>query len=44
MLGMKAAVSALQRAIDQQEHILIDGDYDVDDTTGTSFITLVKEL
>ncbi|HYE65968.1 MAG TPA: single-stranded-DNA-specific exonuclease RecJ [Pyrinomonadaceae bacterium] len=35
MLGMRAAVARLLRAIDAGEPILIYGDYDVDGTTGT---------
>jgi single-stranded-DNA-specific exonuclease len=38
MLGMRAAVSRLLRAIDQAEPILIYGDYDVDGTTGTAVL------
>ena len=44
MLGMKAAVSRLQRAIDQQEQILIYGDYDVDGTTGTAVLLRALKL
>src|SRR5882762_2459575 len=36
MLGMSDAVKRLQQAIDNQEPILIYGDYDVDGTTGTA--------
>ncbi|HZB43884.1 MAG TPA: single-stranded-DNA-specific exonuclease RecJ [Pyrinomonadaceae bacterium] len=35
MLGMRAAVARVVRAIDAGERILIYGDYDVDGTTGT---------
>jgi single-stranded-DNA-specific exonuclease len=35
MLGMREAVSRVQRALDAGEKILIYGDYDVDGTTGT---------
>src|SRR5260370_41728709 len=38
MLGMSDAVSRLQYAIDNQEPILIYGDYDVDGTTGTAVL------
>jgi single-stranded-DNA-specific exonuclease len=38
MLGMRAAVTRLLRAIDQAEPILIYGDYDVDGTTGTAVL------
>jgi single-stranded-DNA-specific exonuclease len=38
MLGMSEAVSRLARAIDNQEPILIYGDYDVDGTTGTAVL------
>lgn len=38
MLGMSEAVERLLRAIDQQEPILIYGDYDVDGTTGTAVL------
>ena len=40
MLGMKAAVERLQRAIANQEKILIYGDYDVD---GTTAIVILKK-
>jgi single-stranded-DNA-specific exonuclease len=40
MLGMKAAVERLQRAIANQERILIYGDYDVD---GTTAIVILKK-
>jgi single-stranded-DNA-specific exonuclease len=38
MLGMRAAVTRLLRAIEQAEPILIYGDYDVDGTTGTAVL------
>lgn len=38
MLGMRAAVARLLRAIEQAEPILIYGDYDVDGTTGTAVL------
>src|SRR6266542_2817262 len=38
MLGMSEAVSRLLRAADNQEPILIYGDYDVDGTTGTAVL------
>src|SRR4030095_4980483 len=38
MLGMREAVSRLLLAIDNQEPILIYGDYDVDGTTGTAVL------
>jgi single-stranded-DNA-specific exonuclease len=38
MLGMSAAVNRLLHAIDNQEPILIYGDYDVDGTTGTAVL------
>src|SRR5580765_486293 len=38
MLGMRDAVKRLLAAIDQQEPILIYGDYDVDGTTGTAVL------
>lgn len=38
MLGMADAVARLRRAIDQQEPVLIYGDYDVDGTTGTAVL------
>jgi len=40
MLGMRAAVERLQRAIANQEQILIYGDYDVD---GTTAIVILKK-
>lgn len=44
MLGMKEAISRLQRAIDQHEKILIYGDYDVDGTTGTAILLRALKL
>ncbi|MEP6635653.1 MAG: single-stranded-DNA-specific exonuclease RecJ [Acidobacteriota bacterium] len=44
MLGMRDAVSRLQRAIDQDEKILIYGDYDVDGTTGTAVLLRALKL
>lgn len=44
MLGMKEAVSRLERAIDQNEQILIYGDYDVDGTTGTAVLLRALKL
>ena len=44
MLGMKEAVARLQRAVDQQEKILIYGDYDVDGTTGTAVLLRALKL
>ncbi len=44
MLGMKEAVSRLQRAVDQHEKILIYGDYDVDGTTGTAILLRALKL
>src|SRR6478672_6822268 len=38
MLGMREAVSRLETAIDNQQPILIYGDYDVDGTTGTAVL------
>src|SRR4030095_2063484 len=38
MLGMREAVSRLLQAIDNQQPILIYGDYDVDGTTGTAVL------
>src|SRR6266542_3728240 len=38
MLGMSEAVQRLLRAVDDQEPILIYGDYDVDGTTGTAVL------
>ena len=42
MLGMKEAVARLQHAIDNDEPILIYGDYDVDGTTGTAILPRVS--
>jgi single-stranded-DNA-specific exonuclease len=44
MLGMKEAVGRLQQAIDNQEPILIYGDYDVDGTTGTAILLRALKL
>lgn len=44
MLGMREAVSRLHRAIDQDEKILIYGDYDVDGTTGTAVLLRALKL
>ena len=44
MLGMKAAVARLQRAIETHEPILIYGDYDVDGTTGTAVLLRALKL
>ncbi len=44
MLGMKEAVTRLKRAIEQQEPILIYGDYDVDGTTGTAILLRALKL
>jgi single-stranded-DNA-specific exonuclease len=44
MLGMRAAVSRVLRAIDQAEPILIYGDYDVDGTTGTALLLRALKL
>jgi single-stranded-DNA-specific exonuclease len=44
MLGMREAVSRLQRAIDRAEPILIYGDYDVDGTTGTAVLLRALKL
>jgi single-stranded-DNA-specific exonuclease len=38
MLGMSEAVARLERAIENQEPILVYGDYDVDGTTGTAVL------
>lgn len=40
MADMSKAVERLTRAMQQQERILIYGDYDVDGTTGTALLTL----
>jgi len=39
MKGMREAVPRLLRAIDEQEPVLVYGDYDVDGTTGTAVLT-----
>ena len=39
MKGMREAVPRLLRAIDDQEPVLVYGDYDVDGTTGTAVLT-----
>ncbi|MGI8733282.1 MAG: single-stranded-DNA-specific exonuclease RecJ [Pyrinomonadaceae bacterium] len=44
MLGMKQAVSRLQKAIEEGEKILIYGDYDVDGTTGTAVLLRALKL
>src|SRR4026209_1123811 len=44
MLGMKEAVARLQHAIDNDEPILIYGDYDVDGTTGTAILLRALKL
>lgn len=44
MLGMKAAVERLQRAIAQREQILIYGDYDVDGTVAIVILKTAIEL
>ena len=44
MLGMKEAVTRLKQAIEQQEPILIYGDYDVDGTTGTAILLRALKL
>ncbi|MGH9880120.1 MAG: single-stranded-DNA-specific exonuclease RecJ, partial [Pyrinomonadaceae bacterium] len=44
MLGMREAVSRLQRAIDAAEPILVYGDYDVDGTTGTAVLLRALKL
>src|SRR5262245_48353066 len=44
MLGMKEAVSRLQKAINNEEPILIYGDYDVDGTTGTAVLLRALKL
>ncbi len=38
MLGIPAAVERIQRALDQQENIVIYGDYDVDGVTATALL------
>ncbi len=44
MLGMRAAVERLERAIAQREPMLIYGDYDVDGTIATVILKTVVEL
>lgn len=44
MRGMKEAVTRLKQAIEQQEPILIYGDYDVDGTTGTAILLRALKL
>jgi single-stranded-DNA-specific exonuclease len=44
MLGMTESVARLQRAIDNDEPILIYGDYDVDGTTGTAVLLRALKL
>ena len=44
MLGMKEAVARLLHAIDNDEPILIYGDYDVDGTTGTAILLRALKL
>src|SRR5262245_43781247 len=44
MLGMKEAVARLQHAIENDEKILIYGDYDVDGTTGTAILLRALKL
>ncbi len=44
MLGMREAIARLRRAIDQNEQILIYGDYDVDGTTGTAVLLRALKL
>jgi single-stranded-DNA-specific exonuclease len=44
MLGMREAVVRLQQAIDNDEPILIYGDYDVDGTTGTAVLLRALKL
>jgi single-stranded-DNA-specific exonuclease len=44
MLGMKEAVTRLKHAIEQQEPVLIYGDYDVDGTTGTAILLRALKL
>lgn len=40
MAGMKEAVDRIARAVDQNEKILVYGDYDADGTTGTALLVL----
>jgi single-stranded-DNA-specific exonuclease len=44
MLGMRAAVPRLLRAIENSEPILVYGDYDVDGTTGTAVLLRALNL
>ena len=44
MLGMKEAVARLKHAVETREPILIDGDYDVDGTTGTAVLLRALKL
>jgi single-stranded-DNA-specific exonuclease len=44
MLGMREAVARLETAIDNDESILIYGDYDVDGTTGTAVLLRALKL
>jgi single-stranded-DNA-specific exonuclease len=44
MLGMNEAVARVKLAIEQQEPILIYGDYDVDGTTGTAILLRALKL
>src|SRR5262245_52300314 len=44
MLGMREAVARLQQAINNDEPILIYGDYDVDGTTGTAVLLRALKL
>lgn len=44
MLGMRDAVARIERAIDDDEQILIYGDYDVDGTTGTAVLLRALKL
>jgi single-stranded-DNA-specific exonuclease len=44
MLGMREAVMRLEQAVDNQERILVYGDYDVDGTTGTAVLLRALKL
>lgn len=44
MLGLREAVTRLERAIDRKERILVYGDYDVDGTTGTAVLLRALKL
>src|SRR5690242_8967151 len=44
MLGMREAVTRVKQAIEQQQPILIYGDYDVDGTTGTAILLRALKL